>query len=221
MLLATLLLGATLPLAKAEAKIYIDIVSAPRKLPIAIQDLQGPRGAELTAILTDDLAFSGVFLPLDHAAFIEHPAQQFRAGNWKGTGAEAVVKGFVSTDTDGLVVSVLLYDVFEGTLIMEKKYRAQASLVRPLAHAIAGDIYTRITGRKSMFRTKICLAPVTGQLLERPLGFEMIAWRGHPGHSGSLHNSWSSAPWYPNLSRSMLPLMKTTPSSSSRCFCRR
>jgi TolB protein len=155
MLVAALLLFPALPAGKAEAKIYIDIVSAPRKLPIAIQNLQGPHGAELTAIVTDDLAFSGVFLPLDHAAFIEHPARQFRAGNWAGTGAEAVVKGFVSMDTDGLAVSVLLYDVFEGTLIMEKKYRAQASLARPLAHTIASDIYTRITGRNAMFRTKI------------------------------------------------------------------
>jgi TolB protein len=138
-LFAALLLFPALPAGKAEAKIYIDIVSAPRKLPIAIQDLQGPHGAELTAI----------------AAFIEHPARQFRAGNWAGTGAEAVVKGFVSMDTDGLAVSVLLYDVFEGTLIMEKKYRAQASLARPLAHTIASDIYTRITGRNAMFRTKI------------------------------------------------------------------
>jgi TolB protein len=198
--LVALLFVSPLLTGEARAKIYIDIVSAPRRLPIAIQDLQGPSGAELTAIVSDDLAFSGVFLPLDHAAFIEHPAQEFRAGNWTGTGAEAVVKGFVSMDTDGLVVSVLLYDVFEGTLIMEKKYRAQASLVRPLAHTIAGDIYTRITGRHSMFRTKIAYIAEEGgrHVLTRS------DWDGHRKRSLGVTAAAMLAPHWSQDGRRLL-----------------
>jgi len=138
----------------AEADLYIDIVSSPRKLPVAIMELDGPHGDAISGIIKDDLRQSGVFAPMDPKGFSEDSDKDFDPGNWVGTGAEAVVKGTVESLTE-LVVTVRLYDVVESRLIMEKKYRASSTLLRPISHAAANDIYEKITGKKAVFRTKI------------------------------------------------------------------
>lgn len=136
------------------AELYIDIISSPRKLPVAIMELEGPYGKEVTGIITDDLRRSRVFEPMDPGGFAERGDQDFDPGNWVGTGAEAVVKGTVERLAE-FVVTVRLYDVVESRLIMEKKYRADTRLLRPISHAAANDIYEKITGKKAVFRSKI------------------------------------------------------------------
>jgi TolB protein len=138
----------------AAAKLSIDIVKSPRLLPIAVMELSGPYGKQISQTVREDLEGSGLFRALDEKTFIERPGQKFSKTHWAGTGAEAVVKGEV-TAGDQLTVTVTLYDVFEGTAVMAKKYKASRDLLRPLAHSIANDIYENITGSEGIFRTRI------------------------------------------------------------------
>ena len=139
----------------AEAKIYIDITSpSSKKLPIAIYDLQGPFGKEISEIIRDDLTFTGLFMYIDKASYIETPAQAYNPGNWTPLGIEAVVKGSVRSAKE-LTVTINLYDTFEVRPILSKQYQAQENLIRQMAHNIANDIYTALTGTPGMFRTKI------------------------------------------------------------------
>jgi len=158
----------------ARAELYIDIVSSPRKLPIAIMELEGPQGREVSDIIKADLALSGVFEPMDPGGFTERKDQDFDPGNWIGTGAEAVMKGTVE-HTGELVLTVRLYDVVESRLIMEKKYRAGKTLLRPLSHAAANDIYEKITGRKAVFRTKIAYVSADG---DKGYSLNVADWDG-------------------------------------------
>jgi TolB protein len=139
----------------AEAKVYIDISSpAVKKLPIAISEFWGSAGREISDIIRDDLDFTGIFLCLDRNAFIEPPSQPFNAKNWTAIGAEAVVKGMIS-GTKNLVVTVSLYDALEVREIFRKEYQTDVSLLRPLAHTIANDIYKQMTGESGIFRTRV------------------------------------------------------------------
>lgn len=139
----------------ASAKIYIDISSpAFKKLPIAIQEFYGSSGKEISDIIRDDLEFTGLFLNIDRAAYIENPSQPFNPRNWTPIGAEAVVKGSVKEDGE-LVVIAYLYDVFERKEILKKEYKAGRELIRPLSHTIANDIYNILTGEKGIFRSRI------------------------------------------------------------------
>jgi len=143
-------------LSPADAKIYIDISSpALRKLPIAVTEFSGPSGKELSSIIRDDLDFTGVLSCLDRNAFIEPSSQPFNPKNWSVIGADAVVKGSVVSDARNLVVTVSLYDVTEGKEMLRKEYQTETSLVRPLAHTIANDVYRQITGENGIFRTRI------------------------------------------------------------------
>ncbi len=142
-------------LLSAEAKIYIDISSpAFKRLPIAIPEFYGPSGKEISNIIKDDLEFTGLFLNIDRAAYIETSSQPFNPKNWSPIGVEAVVKGSIREEKE-LIVLVSLYDVFEEKEILKKEYKAGRDLIRPLSHTIANDIYSALTGEKGMFRSRI------------------------------------------------------------------
>lgn len=162
-------------LTASEAKVYIDITSpALRKLPVAVTEFTGPSGKELSEIIRDDLDFTGIFLTLDRNSFIEASSQPFNQKNWSIIGAEAVVKGRVS-GARNLVATVSLYDVPEGREILRKEYQTEASLLRPLAHTIANDIYRQLTGEAGIFRTRIAYVARKGG--EDSL--HMMDWDGH------------------------------------------
>ena len=141
--------------AAAEAKVYIDISSpSAKKLPIAIYDLPGPSGKEISDIIRDDLTFTGLFMYIDKASYIEPASERFSQQNWKPLGIEAVVKG-TTRENNGLTVDIAVYDVFDGRTILSRQYQSTRELVRQLAHTISNDIYQAFTGLPGMFRTKI------------------------------------------------------------------
>jgi TolB protein len=174
----------------SEAKVYIDITSPlAKKLPIAVYDLQGVQGREISDIIRDDLTVTGLFICIDKAAYLEPAAQQFNQQNWKPLGAEAVVKGTV-TEAQGLSVDVSLYDVFEGKEIFSKRYQADKALVRQLAHNISNDIFKAFTGLTGMFRTKIAfVAEDNGEK-----GIYVMDWDGHRVRKLGLKGSLVLAP---------------------------
>jgi TolB protein len=149
------LLFAICMLRTAEAKIYIDITSpTAKKVPIAIYELSGASGKEISEVIKNDLVFTGLFTYVDSAAYIEPISQPFNPANWTPLGVEAVVKGAVR-EGKNLIVSITLYDTSEGKAVLNKEYQAEKSLVRQLGHTISNDIYTLLTGSPGVFRTKI------------------------------------------------------------------
>lgn len=157
-----------------ESKIYIDITSpAFKQLPIAIQEFQGPFGKDISDIIENDLEFTGFFLPIDRAAFVEYPFQKFKPENWRPLGVEAVVKGTVKED-NGLSVKISLYDVYEGKEVFRKEYKAASILLRPLSHAIADDIYFKLTGEQGMFRSRMAFVSKD----QDRMGIYIMDWDG-------------------------------------------
>jgi Tol biopolymer transport system component len=97
-----------------ESKVYIDITSpAMKKLPVAIYDFGGISGKELSDVIKDDLEFTGLFIYIDKAAYVEGPSQPFNPNNWAPLGVEIVVKGTVKEGKE-LVLPVSLFDVLEA-----------------------------------------------------------------------------------------------------------
>jgi len=150
-------------LTAVESKIYIDITSpAFKKLPIAIQEFEGPLGRDISAIIENNLDFTGFFSPVSSDAFVENPSQEFNPKNWLPLGVEAVVKGIVKQDNE-LSAKISLYDVIEGREVFRKEYRTSRDLMRPLSHAIADDIYFKLTGEKGIFRSRIAFVSTKDQ----------------------------------------------------------
>lgn len=147
------------PLTVHAEKIYIDITSPGiRRLPIAIQPFSG--APEISSIIKADLTFTGLFECLPEDAQIERPAQPFNPSNWRGLGVELVIKGQAATGP-AIKIIVSAHDVSGGAEMLRKEYSASQSMLRPLAHTIANDIYKILTGQQGIFRTKIAFVSET------------------------------------------------------------
>ena len=156
-------------------------ISAP--MPIAIpamptaQVVDTPAGAtdvlgrQLAEIVANDLRGSGLFTPvspgqLRPVGFPEVNAPQF--DYWGGTGAQALVQGFVRANGDGtLTVGCYLYDVFAKTELARQGFVVQPSEWRRAGHKCADTVYARLTGEGPYFDSRVVYVAETGPKAKR------------------------------------------------------
>jgi TolB protein len=139
-------------------------------IPIAIPHFLGddPRFvADLTAIVTADLERSGLFRPLDPAAFIDRVRDVNappRFPDWRVIGAQALVVGRAWRAPDGRhFADFKLHDVLSGReLLAARRLAMPAVQWRRLAHRIADRVYERLTGERGYFDTLIVFIDETG-----------------------------------------------------------
>lgn len=140
-------------------------------IPIAIPDLGGPDGAseqlgrDMAGVISNDLARSGLFRLIDHAAFIQSGpvAATPNFQNWKPTGAQALVTGTVQILGGGQVrVEFRLWDILPGTQIQGTAYTTTQANWRRIAHIMADVIYERLLGEKGYFDTRVVYISATG-----------------------------------------------------------
>jgi TolB protein len=152
----------------ASAQVEVEIRRGQvRAIPIAVAEFSGIAIApEMSQIISADLDRSGLFKPIDPAAFLERGASvdappHFE--NWKVLNAQALVVGRVSDTGDGrLRGEYRLWDVFSGRQIAGEQFFIPANASRRLAHIIADSVYERLTGEKGYFDSRIVFVDETG-----------------------------------------------------------
>jgi TolB protein len=163
---------------QAKADVVIDLTKANvQPMPIAITDLQGGQpqesqtGKDISAVVSSDLASSGLFKPIDPHAFIQSPDSlkaAVRFADWKAINAQAMVQGDVEMAQDGQMhVNFRLWDVFAETQMVGFAYTAAPSGWRRVAHLISDAIYKRVTGEDGYFDTQIVYVAESGPLKRR------------------------------------------------------
>ncbi|KJR43999.1 Tol-Pal system beta propeller repeat-containing protein TolB [Candidatus Magnetoovum chiemensis] len=152
----------------ASAKVYIDIHSPGAfKFPVAIEDLASTKdaGVEISDIIRHDFTSTGYFTIADKSSYIESSKDPFDQNNWRPLKVDAVVKGSVGEDiergSEFLNVQIAVFDVSDSSKILNKTYIAKKTAIRTLAHKIADEIFTAITGQKGMFNSKIAFVGKT------------------------------------------------------------
>ncbi len=134
-------------------------------IPVAIPPLAGGElGGRIAGVITSDLRNSGLFRPIDPAAYggVPDPSPVPNFANWKGLGAQALVTGLVSDDGAQVRVEFRLWDVLPGQQIQGTAYTTGASNWRRIAHKMADVIYERLVGEKGYFDTRIVYVGLTG-----------------------------------------------------------
>ncbi len=141
-------------------------------IPIAIPVFTGGTSSDqrlarqVADIVSADLARSGLFKPLDRAAFLEKIANinkppQF--SNWRILKAQALVVGRVVRQSGGrLQAQFRLWDVFTGRQLLGEQFSTSERSWRRLGHIIADAVYQRLTGEKGYFDTRIVFVDETG-----------------------------------------------------------
>ena len=157
----------------AHAKIEIDITKgnvAP--LPIAIPDFQGNElGRKIAAVVTADLKRSGLFKPLDPAAFIDplaDPTAAPRFADWTAIDAQALVAGRIVPDGAGRFrTEFRLWDTFGQERVDGQQFATNENNWRRVAHIIADAIYEKLTGEKGYFDTRVVFVDESGPKTNR------------------------------------------------------
>jgi TolB protein len=182
LLLAAVLLASTPALA---APIRVDINSGiAQPLPIAVpafataaaQPTEAGTTAELGArvaqVISNDLKSSGLFRPIDPAAFTtvvtvpDTVRPQF--ANWRTVAAQALVTGTVTANSDGTItVGCYAYDVFSAEELARQGFVTTAAGWRRAAHKCADLVYSRLTGETGYFDSRIVYVSETGSKTKR------------------------------------------------------
>lgn len=164
--LAVGLAAATLP---AHAVLEINVNKGViEPLPIAVTDfLSGDSlGADISSVIAADLKRSGLFVPVDKAAFIEkisNPDVAPRFSDWTVINAQALVTGRVTTEPDGRIrAEFRLWDTYAGQQIVGEQYFANKANWRRISHIIADTIYEKLTGEKGYFDTRVVYVDESG-----------------------------------------------------------
>ena len=141
-------------------------------LPIAIPNFFGGADSDndtatgVTQIITANLKGSGLFLPIDPAAFLEKLAGVDNVPNfpnWRNINAQALVTGRITRQSDGrLKAEFRLWDVLAGQQLAGQQYFTTPDNWRRIAHIISDAIYERLTGEKGYFDTRIVFIDETG-----------------------------------------------------------
>jgi TolB protein len=141
-------------------------------MPIALPDFIGgaPGDSEaargVTQVITNDLKRSGLFAPIDPAAYIERIVNTDavpRFQDWRAINAQALLTGRLTRQPDGrLKAEFRLWDVFAGQQLTGQQYFATPDMGRRVAHIIADAVYERLTGEKGYFDTRIVFVDETG-----------------------------------------------------------
>jgi TolB protein len=123
-------------------------------------------GRQLAEVMSADLKNSGLFSPLAASllkpvTYPEVTAPQFDF--WGGSGAQALVQGFVRANGDGtLTIGCYLYDISARTELTRQGFVVPPSDWRRAAHKCADMVYTRLTGEGPYFDSRVVYVAESG-----------------------------------------------------------
>jgi TolB protein len=164
---------AGLPPRRAAAVISLDVTQGTvQPMPIALPDFlggstgDGDMARNVTQVITANLRRSGLFEPIDPAAYIERIANIDavpRFADWRAINAQALVTGRMTRQSDGrLKAEFRLWDVFAGQQLTGQQYFTIPDNWRRIAHIISDAIYQRLTGEKGYFDSRVVFVDESG-----------------------------------------------------------
>ena len=162
-----------LTLRPARAVLRLDVTQGNvQPLPIAIPDFVGVSATDVetarnvSRIISANLQRSGLFAPIDPAAFIEKITNVDavpRFPDWRAINAQGLVTGRVTRQPDGrLKAEFRLWDVFAGQQLTGQQYFTSPDNWRRISHIISDAVYERLTGEKGYFDSRIVFVDETG-----------------------------------------------------------
>jgi TolB protein len=173
--LAAVLIGLTAMMAQAQqGPLRIEITEGViEPLPFAIPDFQAetPNAAQfardITRVVAADLVGTGLFREIAPGSFVS-TVTSFEAPvaypDWRAINAQALVTGAVSVGADGrIVVKFRLFDVFAGQPLGEGlQFVGDTGSWRRMAHKVADQVYSRITGEGGYFDSRVVFVAESG-----------------------------------------------------------
>lgn len=179
-----------LPTLGAAAPLRIEITEGViEPLPIAAPDFVAETGSaaqlakDIAQLVADDLSGTGLFREIPESAYISGItsfSSPVQFADWKAINAQALVTGAVSLQSGGrLTVKFRLYDVFAGTeLGSGLQFSGTQDGWRRMAHKVADEVYSRITGESGYFDSRVVYVSETGPKNDRKKRLAIMDYDG-------------------------------------------
>jgi TolB protein len=199
-----------------EAKIYIDIGQANVKKsllafpPLVYVGTQATNrqhidaGQNLFRVVYNDLSVSNFFEFVKPEAYLEDPAKVglrpapgapggFNFANWKTIGTDFLVRAAYNVIGGEMTVEAYVYHVPTARQVMGKNYKASVKSTRQIGHLFANDLIMALTGKKSMFNSRIVASRQTdtGKSVKEIF---VMDWDGSNMQQVTFHNHLSISP---------------------------
>lgn len=174
--LVILLFGATLvaaPLFAQTGPLRLEITEGvieplPFAVPAFVPD--SPEAAaqaeQISRLIAADLTGTGLFREIPASAHISTISDfnaQVQYADWKAINAQALVTGGVGLAGDKLTVRFRVHDVFSGAeLGTGLQFVGSVDGWRRMAHKVADEVYSRITGEGGYFDSRVVFVSETG-----------------------------------------------------------
>ena len=134
-------------------------------IKIAVTAFLGDGGQQMTQIVTNNFARSVFLQPLDPGSFVEKSTtpESPRMDQWKMINAQFVVTGRSGRAADGRMrTEFRLWDVLSGQQVAGQQYVTDPNNARRVAHIVSDAIFSRITGEKGWFDSRVVFVDETG-----------------------------------------------------------
>jgi TolB protein len=147
---------------------YLDIRRGSNFQPvqIAVTNFVGEQGPALSAIVTNNFKRSVFLQPLEPKTFVENvtnPDQPPQMDSWRMLNAQFVVTGRVARAPDGrLRTEFRLWDVTSGQQVAGQQYVTDPNNARRVGHIVSDAIFTRVTGEKGFFDSRVVFVDESG-----------------------------------------------------------
>ena len=125
----------------------------------------------VTQVIAANLKRSGLFAPIDPAAYIEKVSNIDalpRFADWRTINAQALVTGRITRQNDGRLKSEFrLWDVASAEQLTGAQYFTAPDIWRRVAHIISDAIYQRLTGDTGYFDSRVVFVDESGPKEQR------------------------------------------------------
>ncbi|HBA54983.1 MAG TPA: hypothetical protein DCZ04_11175, partial [Syntrophorhabdus aromaticivorans] len=119
-----------------QAKVYLDVYGKSyKKITIAVPGFNSERTdklkTDMSGLLNQDVDMSGFFIVAPNSLFDRELSNEgiekkdIRFTNWRSIGVELLCKGRLVQTNGELALEAYLYDTFEGSTVLAKRYRAK------------------------------------------------------------------------------------------------
>jgi TolB protein len=161
--------GALAPLAPAARARVLELRAggAFQPITVAVSDFVGDDAARtVTSVINNNFKRSVFLKPIDAAAAGADAAPVDRAPNldaFRAIGAQFVLTGRAQRGGDGRVKTEFrLFDATTGQQASGSQFTADAANTRRVAHLVSDAVFTRITGEKGFFDSRVVFVDESG-----------------------------------------------------------
>jgi TolB protein len=151
---------------------YLEIrPGAFKPVTIAVTNFIDDSSGGVSSVITNNFKRSVYLAPIEPRSFpetIASPDQSPRADVWRLINAQFVVTGGIARAADGRLKSEFrLWEVSSGQQIAGQQYTTESNNARRVAHLISDAIFTKITGEKGWFDSRVVFVDETGSKEKR------------------------------------------------------